>query len=58
LRFTAGLKKFYRGNNTISWVTIANENLTFVVTQARGAASRGGTVFDHMTPLYCRETLL
>jgi hypothetical protein len=42
LRFTAGLKKFYRGNNTISWVTIADENLTFVMAQQGWSRALGG----------------
>jgi hypothetical protein len=35
LRFTAILKKFYRGNNTITWLWSGKENGIFVVAQAR-----------------------
>jgi len=35
LRFTAILKKFYRGNNTITWVWGGKENAILVVAQAR-----------------------
>jgi hypothetical protein len=52
------LKKFYRGNNTITGVTFAKENFTFVVTQACGVGGRGGGNADCMMLLYCRESLL
>jgi hypothetical protein len=34
LRFTAILKKFYRGNNTISWLRSGKEKVILVVAQA------------------------
>ena len=58
MRFTAVLEKFYLGNNTIVMVTVANENLTFVVTQAFMFCLDGGKDVDGRMHLYCRESLL
>jgi hypothetical protein len=35
LRFTAILKKFYRGNNTTTWLRSGKENAILAVAQAR-----------------------
>jgi hypothetical protein len=60
LRFTAILKKFYRGNNTITWLRSGKENAILVVAQATGPSDAGVEPNDagSMTLLYCRESLL
>jgi len=60
LRFTVILKKFYRGNNTITWLWGGKENAILVVGQSvrRSGAWVEPNDAGSMTLLYCRESLL
>jgi hypothetical protein len=41
LRFTAILKKFYRGNNTTTWLRSGKENAILVVAQVTRPLEEG-----------------